>query len=114
LFDYLNDRHATRLVNILYQRLSDNGILVIGNFSLHNPSRSCIEFGSWYLIYRTPKDMLQLAKNAKINSNLLSIDAEPSGINIFVGCKAIQNSVMSRAPILDRRSTHSMPPHSAQ
>jgi CheY-like chemotaxis protein len=65
IFDYLNERMASRMVKELFQLLSDHGKLIICNISSENSShRGYYElFGEWNMIYRTKEEMLSLTKD---------------------------------------------------
>ena len=89
LFDYLNDRQFVRVANRLYQSLKPSGVLVIGNFSQHNPSRALMELLlKWHLNHRSPEQLRTLARSMGASSHCISIDSEPEGINLFLRLRA--------------------------
>jgi SAM-dependent methyltransferase len=85
LFDYLNDRLFTGLVNRFKSNLKTNGEMVIGNFSTENPTQRVMEvMGEWFLNHRSSEHLKQLAREAGIADELISVDKEPLGINLFL------------------------------
>jgi len=58
LYDYLEDRLATRLTNGLFKLLAPGGTLLIANFMPHLHDAGYMEaFMNWSLIYRKPEDL---------------------------------------------------------
>jgi len=85
LFDYLDDKPFVHLARTLLSSLSDRGHLLIGNFAIGQPSRWFMEYCSeWFLIHRTPEQLLTLGEAAGASRNAMSVMAEPSGINLFL------------------------------
>jgi hypothetical protein len=63
LYDYLSQAAAERLTARLYSLLHPSGRLVIGNFKVAPGSTWIGDFVlAWQLIYRTPEEMLALAR----------------------------------------------------
>jgi hypothetical protein len=59
--------------------------MVISNFSTRNPTKRLMEvLSDWYLNLRTESDLYRIASDANINNELVSIDKEPLGINLFL------------------------------
>jgi len=84
LFDYLTTDIAHRLIRIFYGSLKKNGILIIGNFDPSNETKNFMEYVlEWYLIYRDPKEMCNLAKELPNSVNYL-IEKDSTGINNFL------------------------------
>jgi hypothetical protein len=74
LYDYLSQPAAERLTARLYSLLQSNGRLVIGNFKVAPGSTWIGDFVlAWQLIYRTPDEMLALARR---------LDPEPTNVEI--------------------------------
>ena len=90
LFDYLVDEAAAELLGLFWQRLAPGGLALVGNFAPHNPTRAYMEWiGNWYLTYRTPDQLRQLAACAGIPSERVTITSDRTGIDLFlVGAKA--------------------------
>lgn len=84
LFDYLNDRLATLLLNRMWHWTKTGGRCVIGNFHTSNPTRSHMEWcGDWVLIHRTDEDMQRLCSDADIPLQNVEITHEPLGAIVF-------------------------------
>jgi len=59
--------------------------MVISNFSTRNPTKRLMEvLSDWYLNLRTESDLYRIASDANVNKELVSIDKEPLGINLFL------------------------------
>ncbi len=85
LFDYFKDKHFSFLIRKYYSCLSEDGRLIIGNFSTRNPSRNLMEnIMDWYLNLRTESDLFRISDDAGVDKELVSIDREPLGINLFL------------------------------
>ena len=85
LFDYFTDPVAQFAANKLFSSLSNDGELVIGNFSTYNPSRFVMEaLGDWYLIYRNEESLKNLFGTVTPN---IKIESEKEGINLFAVLK---------------------------
>ena len=80
LFDYLNDRLATKFVQILYSLVDKNGTLIICNASSKNSSvRSYYELlGDWVFYHRTKEDLLAWVHDIK-TSHEIKFDAPVGG-----------------------------------
>lgn len=88
LFDYLNDRIFTGLLNRYKNNLKKSGEMIIGNFSPANPTRKVMEIiCQWYLIHRSSQQLRQLAVKAGIPRQIIKVDKEPLGINLFLRIK---------------------------
>jgi len=85
LFDYLDDRLFRRILSILYEALAEGGQLAIGNVATHNPSRWVMEyFADWFLIHRTREQLATLSNELFPRPTKITVDAEPTGLNLFV------------------------------
>ena len=70
LFDYLNDKLASKMIEILYTNLRPGGVLIIPNFLKGNIEKGYMEtFMKWNLIYRNEQDMQNLCNHLDINEN---------------------------------------------
>ena len=85
LFDYFKDKHFSFLIRKYINCLTDDGEMVISNFSTKNPTKRLMEvLSDWYLNLRTESDLYRIASDANVNKELVSIDKEPLGINLFL------------------------------
>ena len=85
LFDYFKDKHFTFLIRKYINCLADDGEMVISNFSTKNPTKRLMEvLSDWYLNLRTESDLFRIASDANIDKELVSVDKEPLGINLFL------------------------------
>lgn len=85
LFDYLDTRMFSRISSVLFEALVPGGLLAIGNVAAHNPSRWVMEyFSDWFLIHRTPEQLRALVEAVTPRPQHVSVDAEPSGVNLFL------------------------------
>ena len=84
LFDYLNDGLFTKLLRKLGKYTRSGGEIVIGNFSLANPSQPYMELFDWVLIHRSVEKLHELAHAASIPSQNLEVLSEELGVNLFL------------------------------
>lgn len=85
LFDYFKDKHFTFLIRKYINCLSENGEMVISNFSTKNATRRLMEvISDWYLNHRTASDLFRIASEANIDKEMVSVEKEPLGINLFL------------------------------
>lgn len=85
LFDYLDDGPATAMIAFFWRQLAPGGLLLVGNFAPHNPTRAYMEWiGNWYLTYRTPDQLERLGREAGIPPDCLKIGAERLGVDLFL------------------------------
>ena len=85
LFDYLNSRSVAALLNALYEALVPGGNLFVGNVAAHNPTRYFMEYClDWFLIHRTPDELLGFAEGLTPQPSLAEVDSEPLGVNLFL------------------------------
>lgn len=67
LFDYLNDKVATKMIERLYGNLREGGEMIIPNFLKGISEKAYMEtFMKWNLIYRNDEDMLALIADLDI------------------------------------------------
>ncbi len=89
-FDYLNHEEAVSMLGRLWAVMKPGSELLVFAFSEDNPSRAYMEWiGNWYLIYRSPAQMQQLAQEAGLNSGQYEVDAESSGVNLFIHARKL-------------------------
>ena len=85
LFDYFRDKHFTFLIRKYFNCLTKDGEMVISNFSTKNPTKRLMEvLSDWYLNLRTESDLFRVSSDAFIDKELVSIDKESLGINLFL------------------------------
>jgi hypothetical protein len=59
--------------------------MIIGNFSTRNPSKNLMEnVMDWNLNLRTETDLYRIAADAGVDKELVDVDREPLGINLFL------------------------------
>jgi hypothetical protein len=88
LFDYFKDKHFTFLIRKYFNCLMEDGEMVISNFSTKNPTKRLMEvLSDWYLNLRTESDLYRIASDANVDKELVSVDKEPLGINLFLKIK---------------------------
>lgn len=88
LFDYFEDRLFVMALKKFRRFLKDDGEIIIGNFSPENQSRAYMEiFGDWYLIHRSPEQLIHLALDAGFEREKISIGKENLGVNLFMHIK---------------------------
>lgn len=85
LFDYLDDGAAADLLSFFWRQLAEGGVLLVGNFAPHNPSRAYMEWiGNWYLKYRTAAAMEDLGTSAGIPPGHFRVGCEDTGVDLFL------------------------------
>ncbi|HRZ42968.1 MAG TPA: class I SAM-dependent methyltransferase [Bacteroidales bacterium] len=85
LFDYFKDKHFVYMIRKYYEYLNPGGMMIIGNFSVSNPSRKIMEvLGDWFLYHRSEEQLLKFSQQAHIPENNAWIMTEPLGINLFL------------------------------
>jgi chemotaxis methyl-accepting protein methylase len=83
LFDYLDERLATKLVSNLRKILKDGGMMKISNYRerSNNDSAYLMEWVcEWYLIYRTEDEFRRIFLNAGFSQNELQIIPQRSKV----------------------------------
>jgi SAM-dependent methyltransferase len=85
LFDYLPDPVFVSLLARLRQTARSKGKIVIGNFSVSNPTRRYMELvGDWNLHHRTAAQLIELAVEAGASRESVTVTAESEGVNLFL------------------------------
>ena len=88
LFDYFCDSSFVLVLIKLIEFATDNGEIIIGNFSDENPSRIYMEMvGDWILNHRSAEKLVELAIAAGAHPNQINVGKEPEGINLFLHIK---------------------------
>ncbi len=84
LFDYLSDDQFTFIIKKMRAFLSQDGKMIIGNFSENNPSQYIMELiGDWYLNHRSPELLTSLGVAAGFDWANIDVEQEELGINLF-------------------------------
>lgn len=85
MFDYVNDQAAVELLRLFWSRLNPGGVMLVGNFAPHNPTRAYMEWiANWYLTYRTADELEALAEQADVPVECRRIGAEWTGVDLFL------------------------------
>jgi extracellular factor (EF) 3-hydroxypalmitic acid methyl ester biosynthesis protein len=84
LFDYLDEKTFKMLLMRQLAFVKDGGELVVGNFSLNNPTRDYMECGNWFLYHRTPDDLIKIASECDIPRDKIVVKSESLGVNLFL------------------------------
>jgi len=85
LFDYFDDKTFVRLIKKFMGFTKPGGEIIIGNFGLENPSRSCMELvGDWYLQHRSTERLIEMAVEAGIQQGNIYVGSEQEGVNLFL------------------------------
>jgi hypothetical protein len=85
LFDYFKDKHFTFLIRKYFNCLTEDGEMVISNFSTKNPTKRLMEvLSDWYLYLRTESDLFRIASDANIDNEMVSVEKDPLDINLFL------------------------------
>jgi extracellular factor (EF) 3-hydroxypalmitic acid methyl ester biosynthesis protein len=88
LFDYLNERSFSALLSSLYETLTPNGVLAVGNVAINNPSRAAMEyFLEWFLIHRSADDLRRQASTLSPTPAAVEVCSEPLGVNLFLSIR---------------------------
>lgn len=78
LFDYLNDKVASRMLEILYGNLKPGGTMIIPNFLKGIPEKAYMEtFMKWNLIYRDEEDMVRLCAPLNLPVHKIKLYRDP-------------------------------------
>jgi extracellular factor (EF) 3-hydroxypalmitic acid methyl ester biosynthesis protein len=92
LFDYLNSRVATAVLDRLYRLLKPGGELVVGNFHVSNSSKYYMQYwGDWVLLHRTKKEFKGLFQNNSCGT--VSVLFDDTGSQMFLHVKKPKTSV---------------------
>jgi extracellular factor (EF) 3-hydroxypalmitic acid methyl ester biosynthesis protein len=85
LFDYLDDRTASLLIQLAYRALAPGGTFFFTNIAEGNPYRALIEyFGDWKLIERSEDQILETCERAGIGRGNVFITREETGLTLLI------------------------------
>ena len=92
LFDYLNSRVATAVLDRLYRLLKPGGELVVGNFHVSNSSKYYMQYwGNWVILHRTEVEFKGLFQNNSCGK--VSVLFDDTGSQMFLHVKKPKMSV---------------------
>jgi len=83
LFDYLPDRTCQQLMEVFFEMLQPDGLLVVTNVDNHQARNQMECFLDWQLIYRTNEELKSLSPK-KADPEKIGIRRDPSGVNVFL------------------------------
>jgi len=84
LLDYLTDPVSKRVLEVLYDLVAPNGLLVITQVDESNPSRNWMEYVlDWHLIYRNGHKLAALVPDSA-QPDLVTIRSVGTGVNVFL------------------------------
>jgi extracellular factor (EF) 3-hydroxypalmitic acid methyl ester biosynthesis protein len=96
LFDYLSDRVCKRLMNVLYDMLAPNGLLVATNIHTSNPNRNSMDFVlEWHLIHRNHAQLGHLRPDL-VPPDRFWEKEESTGVNLFLEVRKPNETEASR------------------
>jgi extracellular factor (EF) 3-hydroxypalmitic acid methyl ester biosynthesis protein len=84
LFDYLDEKFFKMLLVRHLDFIKPGGEIVVGNFSLNNPTRDYMECGNWFLYHRSPDDLIKIASECGVPHDKISVKSESLGVNLFL------------------------------
>lgn len=85
LFDYFEDSIFIKLLRKFISWTTPGGEVIIGNFSVQNPSRNYMELiGDWYLHHRSEEELINLAIRAGAKRQNILVGKELEGVNLFL------------------------------
>ncbi|NQT17077.1 MAG: class I SAM-dependent methyltransferase [Planctomycetes bacterium] len=88
MFDYLEDEPAGAMLKTFWEWLTPGGMLLVGNFAPHNPTRAYMEWiGNWYLLYRTRDELAALSTRAGIPGDQATVGSERLGVDLFLAAR---------------------------
>jgi extracellular factor (EF) 3-hydroxypalmitic acid methyl ester biosynthesis protein len=80
LYDYLDENASVRLLKSSYNLLKENGVLVISNWDVSNPSKTELEWVcDWHLYHRTKQDVASMIKEAGIPLKGVVLETDLTG-----------------------------------
>ena len=88
LFDYFDDNIFVKLLQKFIRWTKPGGEVIIGNFSVQNPSRNYMELiGDWYLQHRSANELIGFALKAGARKENVWVGEELQGVNLFLHVK---------------------------
>ena len=87
LIDYFNDKFVISLLNYVYNLLAEDGVVMLGNFHIKNPTKSLMDhILDWKLIHRDEGNMHALFEKSHFKGRDVKIIYDEEGINMFASC----------------------------
>lgn len=84
IFDYLPDKLAIALIKRMWHWAKSGGTVIFGNFHPNNKTKNIMDWClDWHLIHRTEDELENLCRKAGIPLNNLTLEFEPSRVNLF-------------------------------
>lgn len=88
LFDYFDNNIFLKLLRKFISWTKPGGEVIIGNFSVQNPSRNYMELiGDWYLQHRSEEQLINFALEAGAIKENIYVGKELEGVNLFLHVK---------------------------
>ncbi len=88
LFDYFDNNIFLKLLRKFISWTKPGGEVIIGNFSVQNPSRNYMELiGDWYLQHRSEEELIAFALKAGARKENIWVGKELEGVNLFLHVK---------------------------
>jgi hypothetical protein len=88
LADYMEDGQVIALLDWVYDQLLPGGEVLVANLARANPDRALMEhIMAWTVAHRAPEDMKALFDRSKFAGAPVSIEADPTGIQLLVRCE---------------------------
>lgn len=85
LIDYFKDATIVRLLNWMYNNLSQDGLVILGNFREGHKDESFMKYIlDWHLNNRSERRLKSLAKRSKFAESKISVISEEEGIQLFL------------------------------
>jgi extracellular factor (EF) 3-hydroxypalmitic acid methyl ester biosynthesis protein len=80
LYDYLDEETSIRLTRSSHNLLKENGILIISNWDISNPSKTEMEWVcDWHVHHRTKRDMVKIIEGSGIPKEKYELINDESG-----------------------------------
>lgn len=83
LFDYLSDQTCQKLMEIFYDMLAPDGLLIVTNVDDHSARNEMECFLEWHLVHRDEKRMKAIVPPSILSQDI-SLKRDPTGVNLFM------------------------------
>lgn len=81
ILDYFNDNQVLKTFSLIFDNLSDNGVLITSNISDNKERKFITKIIGWPMIYRTAEDLIELALRAGFDDKKIKVIYEPLKIH---------------------------------